>query len=129
MIDKLKPCPFCGGEAIEARESRDERFGYCGINVIRCKDCPAMVRVSDPQGPNGWAERSGMPEAITAWNTRAAAALEPSGDVVEAAWRNGYQCARDCLSDDAAFDLTVDVENDAWGDSVTRQALGARHAE
>lgn len=42
---------------------------------------------------------------------------------VERAWRDGFNAARQCLSDDAAYCLTADVEEDAWGDSDTRQAL------
>ncbi len=71
VTDELMPCPFCGGMPMQARESADERSGYCGANMICCNDCTARVRVVDPSGPNGWAIRSGMPEAITAWNTRA----------------------------------------------------------
>lgn len=38
---------------------------------------------------------------------------------LERAWRDGFQTARDCLPDDAAFELTDDVEQDAWADSET----------
>lgn len=41
MPEKLKPCPFCGGEA----ELRNE--GYCSF--VKCKNCGAeagLVRVS-----------------------------------------------------------------------------------
>lgn len=38
---------------------------------------------------------------------------------LEAAWRDGFQSARDCLTDDEAFCLTEDVEHDTWLDSKT----------
>ena len=49
--------------------------------------------------------------------------------LVEAAWREGFDSARECLSDDDAFCLTADVEEDAWADSITRAALRARSKE
>lgn len=47
-------------------------------------------------------------------------------ELVEAAWRAGFQTARDCLPDDADDVLTEDVEHDQWLDSNTRTAL-AKH--
>lgn len=41
----------------------------------------------------------------------------------ELAWRDGFECARECLTEDEAFSLTCDVEEDAWADSKTRAAL------
>ena len=59
-MDKLKPCPFCGGEAVLRHES------FCGYDsqLVECtnrKKCGAKVEpVTD------------VPEvAIKAWNTRA----------------------------------------------------------
>lgn len=51
-----------------------------------------------------------------------AADLAKAREGLETAWRGGFQCARDCVSDDAAFELTEDVEGDAWLDSATRKA-------
>lgn len=42
---------------------------------------------------------------------------------LEVAWRDGFQTARECLTDDEAFCLTEDVEDDAWADSSTRALL------
>lgn len=52
-----------------------------------------------------------------------AAALRGRDRVVEAAWRDGFDSARQCLTDDEAFTLTEDVEHDAWIDSATRASL------
>ncbi len=38
---------------------------------------------------------------------------------LEMAWRDGFNCARNCVSEDEAFCLTEDVEGDAWLDSAT----------
>lgn len=54
--EMLKPCPFCGGEAEQYRES-------CGYWRVYCAndDCLVQVDVTDPS----------QEEAIAAWNTRA----------------------------------------------------------
>lgn len=39
--------------------------------------------------------------------------------VREAAWRDGWQECKDRLTEDEAFCLTEDVEEDAWLDSAT----------
>ncbi len=88
---ELLPCPFCGGMPMQARESADERSGYCGVNMICCNDCTARVRIVDPSGPNGWALRSGMPEAIAAWNTRANQIAVVGPDAVEKVARAIYE--------------------------------------
>ena len=51
-MDKLKPCPFCGGEA---------RFVLAGwiVGWIECPDCKASQFQLRTEG-----------EAIEAWNTR-----------------------------------------------------------
>ena len=79
---ELKPCPFCGGEAI-VYTSRDELFDFI-IAEVRCKKCTRVIlrgtTVYDVEG----AKRSGCytPEwiaeaycgatesAIEAWNKR-----------------------------------------------------------
>lgn len=50
MTDKLKPCPFCGGEA-----DTEWHHGYYGV---RCESCYAEVTAD------------GMNDTIEAWNTR-----------------------------------------------------------
>jgi Lar family restriction alleviation protein len=51
---KLKPCPFCGGEAI----MRDNKLG-CTIWIVGCRKCGADAGF-----------RTDKEEAIKAWNTR-----------------------------------------------------------
>lgn len=51
MSESLKPCPFCGGEAIVSfdpdaqRIQRDEngRIQFCAIIVVRHLDCVGLV--------------------------------------------------------------------------------------
>jgi Lar family restriction alleviation protein len=56
-MDKLLPCPFCGGEACE---NEHKFFGYASTFGVVCLDCCAETR----QFYNT------SEEAIAAWNTR-----------------------------------------------------------
>ena len=55
MADKLKPCPFCNGEAILS----DHADGYYGLYVIVCDGCGVMTDYYNT-----------AEEAIEAWNRR-----------------------------------------------------------
>lgn len=58
----------------------------------------------------------------------ALSAILSTGDdagLVERAYREGFQHARECLSEDAAFTLTTDVEEDCWRDSAARNDAAA----
>lgn len=55
MIDALKPCPFCGGNQIQAGHVRD---GRC----IGCILCGSVVRAYHPNAESNAREK---------WNTRA----------------------------------------------------------
>lgn len=62
MVDELKPCPFCGGEAMEGpvfvtgKPSGD-------IGWVGCVPCGVFVSYTHSE--------SGRREAMRAWNTRA----------------------------------------------------------
>nr|DAM36721.1 MAG TPA: restriction alleviation protein [Caudoviricetes sp.] len=63
---KLKPCPFCGGEAMLTTNL------YAGIVYIQCKCCTAMAGrkrkiVSSMIGKEYFVNKE---EAIEAWNRR-----------------------------------------------------------
>ena len=64
-MEKLKPCPFCGGEAeIAENETRDI--------IVICKSqkgdyCNAQTRPF----PFVWNSKKSIPRAINAWNRRA----------------------------------------------------------
>jgi len=55
-IEKLKPCPFCGSNNIQANET-DDLFDW----VISCENCGS-----------GFIYIKTKEEAIKAWNTRSA---------------------------------------------------------
>lgn len=57
-MDKLKPCPFCGGEA--ELEYEVDPFGYEVSHFIHCHGCGMTCFI------NGTTE-----EDIAAWNRRA----------------------------------------------------------
>ena len=54
MIEELRPCPFCGGEAVK---EFDSDWGL----VVRCLECPAIMTESPCLG---------VLNPIEAWNTR-----------------------------------------------------------
>jgi len=68
-MDKLRPCPFCGGEAIEATLSNacDTAYGVSCWGEFN-SDCIGL-------SINAWYED--REDAIKAWNTRTP---EPSND-------------------------------------------------
>ena len=57
---ELKPCPFCGGEAVRQTLPSDE-FGNDGGDVIECEKCLASSHVEFGRKEN----------LVSAWNTRA----------------------------------------------------------
>ena len=42
MEEKLKPCPFCGGEAIEKEPKINAKFNEL-FWVLQCKNCHACI--------------------------------------------------------------------------------------
>ena len=56
---ELKPCPFCGGEAVRQTLPSDE-FGNDGGDVIECEKCLASSHVEFGRKEN----------LVSAWNTR-----------------------------------------------------------
>lgn len=57
MAEKLKPCPFCGGEA----------HSYDGTEYVRCDTCYALMPNIPAYPEFGYT----VEEAIAAWNQRA----------------------------------------------------------
>ncbi len=61
MIDELKPCPFCGGEA------RAFRCEESGTFDVQCQQCGAIPFIGSRTS-----EKKTMADVIAAWNARAA---------------------------------------------------------
>jgi Lar family restriction alleviation protein len=64
-MDKLKPCPFCGGEAwiIRTNDNNSSPYVQCKFGVFRVPKCPLGHLVT-------W-DYATEEEAIAAWNRRA----------------------------------------------------------
>ena len=60
-MDKLKPCPFCGGKAgVVYGAKRKDAYGKdCTVTVVYCDTCCAKIEMSKTH------------LAIEAWNRRA----------------------------------------------------------
>lgn len=86
---ELKPCPFCGGEAVLSEHRRDERYGYNTDYLIQCGTCGASAGGTTKKDKQGWADDPkliGRQETIERWNTRAAIdAMFPQDEVGHAA--------------------------------------------
>ncbi|MEG2765709.1 MAG: Lar family restriction alleviation protein [Acidaminococcaceae bacterium] len=67
-MEKLKPCPFCGGKGVAFRDD----YNNCGVY---CSSCNAMVGVELESGVDlvdGWrATFDNEQKAVEAWNHRA----------------------------------------------------------
>lgn len=57
MTDKLKPCPFCGGEA---EHIKTHLYGKVSGHFIACKKCECQIKIF-----------SSKQNAEKAWNRRA----------------------------------------------------------
>ena len=51
-MEKLKPCPFCGGEA--------KRIYPLGKKMVKCTCCGCSTSASDPDPERRWNEREGQ---------------------------------------------------------------------
>jgi len=93
MSEELKPCPFCGGEAVQA----DTRFGYPAEHWVKCGYCSSCTTAY-----------SNREAAKAAWNTRPA---PKATGLVEADWLRGdwYEKWQDA-TEDADANLMATLE-------------------
>lgn len=100
MSEPLKPCPFCGHDAIV--------FGVCGVAKVICSNCGAST------GP-----RLSLQGAIEDWNRRAidVDALREVVDELECALRPKDYTSVDALcelSNDASKALAKRIRKAVW---------------
>ena len=73
-MNKLKPCPFCGGEAV-AKEATQDSDGSWHPASCGCRNCRVYFCGNDSYKHFGFAVADDYSEslrqAIAAWNTRA----------------------------------------------------------
>lgn len=98
-MDKLKKCPFCGGEAEFYRTPIKSNGGWCDSVVVRCKVCEARtnrVLYNAKKHPNG----EEYYEAQKTWNTR-----KPLERVIERLEEQEEECKKywDEFDDEDAF--------------------------
>lgn len=63
---KLKPCPFCGGEAYARFEPENkEAFGYSSVECRKCGAVPYVHRVY-----YGLNKEDAIKGVVAAWNRR-----------------------------------------------------------
>lgn len=78
-MEKLKPCPFCGGEAILERVPHYYGVGIynlADIWTVSCRKCdckrgPYYSKIYQDANGEVIVERNGAEKAINEWNTRA----------------------------------------------------------
>lgn len=80
MSEKLKPCPFCGGEGYI--------FGGKNMFIGGIKYFP-RCRTKDCVGNNGWVGFNTEYKAIKAWNRRAKTQQQIEDDELAEAHRKG----------------------------------------
>ena len=83
MIDELKRCPFCGGEA------RAFRCEESGTFDVQCQQCGAIPFIGSRTS-----EKKTMADVIAAWNARAAVTDEQFAIAVHdgEAWQRVRTC-------------------------------------
>jgi len=68
---KLKPCPFCGGEAENKTEQLSEVYSYANQVTISCKSCGCSRVAMGDRSKRGYADNSTTEvRALSAWNNR-----------------------------------------------------------
>ena len=92
---ELKPCPFCGGEAIVYEDEENDCY------MIGCKSCCAVEPMTE------WCESK--EDAIVQWNTR-----KPMEQIVERL-DDMYQPCYLCREDRCAIDRAIEIVKEVGG--------------
>lgn len=77
VTQALEPCPFCGGEAVEATSKgpTGERYRW-----VHCTDCGAMTECCDDSARHNNPDE---PEPVDLWNTRIESTRATGGEGLE----------------------------------------------
>jgi hypothetical protein len=99
MSETIKPCPFCGSDAIEC-EIGDESVYY------RCRSCEGKAgRVYYTEAENDSGDHSASyAAALEAWNTRSTQAARDLDSAVEAILTAGHMNTEDLARLRAAYE-------------------------
>ena len=105
MTDKLRECPFCGGEA----EKYAKEIKGIKILAVTCKRCGASGQLFQSKKPRIKDEEN---PAIKAWNTR-----KPMDRIVEQLERlpnvnSDYWNFADLIDREDAIDIVKGVQNE-----------------
>lgn len=73
-IEKLKPCPFCGGEAVLYHQS--SKYTDKDGNYVHCIKCGARTKLFECFNGTGKTHTDTKKEAVEAWQKRADNASE-----------------------------------------------------
>ena len=65
---KLKPCPFCGGEAKLKKGFPSRQIAHCRQAVVQCKECGCRTITFKQMPMERWQDVD--KEAIETWNNR-----------------------------------------------------------
>jgi Lar family restriction alleviation protein len=68
ILDRAKPCPFCGGHDLDAEVDALDNYGQGNVGYVQCTDCDirgpmSEYKYDDPMEAIG--------DAIERWNRRA----------------------------------------------------------
>ena len=73
MANKLKPCPFCGGEATLYTHTA-RRYPFARLGLVKCEVCGASSRVYKCEiqeiDDDGFWEQRAFKSATLTWNMR-----------------------------------------------------------
>ena len=91
MIEELKPCPFCGGEAEVWNHHYEEKD--ITLWLVRCKERPYEAERAC-YASDSFISFDTKEEAIEAWNTRAERTCKNVYDEMKmGACDNGFECS------------------------------------
>ena len=100
---KLKPCPFCGGEAENKNEQLSEVYSYANQVTISCKSCGCSRVAMGDRSKRGYADNSTTEvRALSAWNNRHDDKLTSRVAELEALLVRSIDRLNDCIAQDDA---------------------------